>query len=143
MPMIEPEYEEVKEAHAMVVKLCDLYPEKLGHIDPGLIFICAITNKERPEAQTYDSTIVGIKQPISLCCDKKYVIWFYKHIWDGKTEAQQALMLMAKLLRIDEMCDGKVISEDLKDVKCLVKAFGVDYSDNMSVVNILETKQVI
>jgi hypothetical protein len=142
MPMIEPEYEENKDAHQMITKLCDLYPEKLGHIDPNLVFVCAITNKDKPEGQNVDSTIVGIKPPISLCCDKKYVIWFYKQIWDSKDVAQQALMLMAKLLRIDEMCDGKIISEDLKDVKCLVKAFGVDYTNNAAIPNIIDVKQI-
>lgn len=142
MPQIEPEFEIMHDAEQMIVKICDLYPDKFGHIDPNVIGVAAITNKNRPDSQAFDSSMVGIKPPITLYTQKRYIIYFFKNIWDGYTPAQKGFMLIAKLSRIDEELTGKVLPEDLKDVKCLVKAFGVDYLNNPHLPDPLDMKQI-
>lgn len=130
MSQVEPEWAIVKEAEEMVEKLCNMYPDKVGHVDPKLIGCAAITNKERPEAQDYDSKISGIKKPEALFTSKVYVVAFYQNVWDGYTQPQRSAMIMRNLLRIPEGMDGSLIKEDLKDLKCLVSAWGVDYINN-------------
>lgn len=142
MPQLEPEFELMNDAQEMVVKLCDMYPEKFGHIEPKLVLVAAITNKPQPQGQGYDSTIVGIKPPITLCTDKRYIIHFYKNVWEGYTDACRALLIASKLLRIDDDCSGAVLPEDLKDVRCLVKTFGTDYHNDPSAPDILKDKVI-
>lgn len=130
MAQIKSEWEIVGEAEKMVKDLCNLYPDKLGHIDSNRIGCAAIANKEQPATQEYDAKLVGVGEPTSLFCSKQYIISFYKQTWDAYSQAQKSMMVMKQLLRIPEEVDGAVLKEDLKDVRCLVKAFGMDYMDS-------------
>jgi len=130
MANIKTEWEVVKEAEAIVTRLCELYPEKLGHVSADTIGCAQITNKDKPDSQSYIAKIVGVKMPISLYCQKIYVIMFHKNVWDVQTKAQKSAIIMGRLLRIPDEPDGAVTPEDLKDSRSLVKAFGVDYLDN-------------
>jgi hypothetical protein len=142
MPQLEPEFELMNDGMAMVTRLCDMYPDQFGHIEPKLIMVAAIVNKPQPQGQSYDSAIVGIKPPVTLCTDKRYIIHFYKNVWDGYTDGQRALLIASKLLRVDDECSGGVLPEDLKDVRRLVKAFGPDYHNDPAVPDILAVKQI-
>lgn len=142
MAQIKPEWIINGEAETLVRTLCDLYPEKLGHIDSNKIGCAAIANKEQPETKTGDATLVGVSEPTSLYCTKSYIIWFYMNIWEEYTPAQRSFMLMKQLLRIPEDYDGSILKEDLKDVKCLVKTWGVDYMDNPGIPDLSTAKQV-
>jgi hypothetical protein len=140
MPQLEPEFELMNDAQKMIVGLCDMYPDQFGHIEPNLIMVAAIINKDQPQGQAYDSSIVGIKPPVTLCTEKRYIIHFYKNVWDGYTDGQKALLLASKMLRIDDECSGSVIPEDLKDVRRLVKTFGPDYHSDPNGPDILKDK---
>lgn len=142
MAQLKPEWEIIKEAEQLVERLCELYPEKLGHIDPGTIGCAAIVNKDRPDSADWDHKLKGIKEPESLYSSKQYVIWFHKNTWDAYDKKQRAMMIMRALLRVPEEPDGSVVSEDLKDIKCLVRTFGVDYMNNPNIPDISDLKQV-
>lgn len=141
MPEVEIEWEIVKEAEPIIEKLCSVYADRLGHIDPARIGVAAITNKDRPESKEEDSAIGGVKNPDALFSTKNYVIRFYKNVWDDYTKAQRSAMLLRNLLRISEDMDGGLIKEDLKDQKCLVKGWGVDYMKNPSLPDFTESRQ--
>lgn len=127
---IKPEWEVCKESEKIVERLCELYPEKVGHVSPDTIGACAITNKDQPENQDWIAKLIGIKEPVTLYCTKRYIIVFFKNKWDTLNKAQKSVLIMGKLLRIPEDPDGSLLGEDLKDVKCLVKTFGVDYLES-------------
>lgn len=135
MPKEKPEWEIMHDAEKMIAQLVQRYPDKLPQIDPTTIGVAAIVNKEPPESQDWVSKIEGIKAPAALYCSKQYIIHFYKSKWDAMDEAQRAWMLLAKLCRIDDEKDGGVLQEDLKDVKRIVKAVGVDYLYSTSLPN--------
>lgn len=130
MAQIKPEWEIVGEAEKMVQTLCELYPEKLGHVEWNRIGCAAVVNKEQPQGQDYDAKLIGVTEPTILFNSKSYIISFYKQTWDAYSQQQRSVMIMKQLLKIPEENDGSTLKEDLKDVKCLVKAFGLDYMDS-------------
>jgi hypothetical protein len=142
MAQLKPEWEIVKEAETLVERLCELYPEKLGHIDPGTIGCAMITNKDRPDSADWDFKLIGVRDPVSLYSSKQYVIWFHKNVWDVYEKKQKAMMIMRALLKIPEDLDGSVVAEDLKDIKCLVRTWGVDYMTNPNLPDLSDVKQV-
>lgn len=127
---IKPEWEVNKEAEGIVERLCELYPEKVGHVSPDFIGCAQIVNKDQPENQEWNAKLVGVREPVTLYCPKRYIIEFYRNKWEMLNKAQKAVLIMSKLLRIPEDPDGSMLAEDLKDVKCLVKTFGVDYLES-------------
>lgn len=143
MAQIKPEWEIVKEAEQLVARFCELYPEKFGHIQPDTIGCAMITNKDRPDSADYDFKIKGVREPEALYSSKQYVVWFYKNIWDSYNKKQKAFVLFRALMSIPEDPDGSVVKEDLKDWRCLIKIFGIDYMDNPNVPDLSETKQTI
>lgn len=143
MPKIKPEWVISKDAEALVKKLCELYPEKFGHIEPSTIGCAAVINKDKGETQD-DSKIRGLREPESIFSAKIYIISFFMNCWEDYTPAQRAAMIMKNLLRIPDLedgPDGSVAKLDLQDSKCLVKAFGVDYMDSTGLPDLSQAKQ--
>lgn len=141
MPKQEPVWEFSSEADALVKQICETYPEKFGHLDLNLIGCCAIANKEPPESQDWDCKISGVTEPELLFSKKTYVLHFFKCTWEKYEPKQRVLMLFRQLVRIPDEFDGSLLKEDLKDCRCLVKAFGLGYMDNPNVPNLLDVKQ--
>jgi hypothetical protein len=143
MSKVKPEFLQSKEADEVVVKLCNLYPNHLGHVEPKIVGCVSIANKEKNETQP-DSRIRGIHQPDAMFCSVQYVLCFYQDCWDKYTSAQRSMMLFKNLIRIpdtEDGPDGSVLKEDLQDSKMLVKAFGVDYMENPALPDLSVTKQ--
>jgi len=137
-----PEWEVLDAGQDKIKELCDMYPEKIGHIDPAKIGVTVITNKDRGEGQDWDAKIIGITAPASLFSSKTYIIYMNKNTWDTYAPAQRSAMIMFNLLKVPDPMDGSLLKEDLKDQKCMVKAWGVDYMDNPNLPDISATKQV-
>lgn len=143
MPQLKPEYAISNEAMKIVEKLCQLYPERYGHVDPSKIGCVALTNKEKREKQS-DSKIRGIKMPDALFASKLYIIEFYGDCWETYTPAQRSAMMLKNLDRIpdlDDGPDGSVLPEDLKDNRTLVNGWGVDYMANAGLPDFAASKQ--
>jgi len=138
---VVPEWEILDAGQDLIKALCNIYPEKIGHIDPSKVGVAVITNKDRGETQEWDGRMVGITAPASLFSSKLYIIYMNKNTWDTYNPAQRSMMIMRHLLRIPDPSDGSIIKEDLKDLKCLVKMWGVDYMENPSLPDISTTKQ--
>lgn len=132
MPGEKKQYEICKEAQQIIERLCSLYPNKFGHIDPSTVGCVMITNKEKSETQD-DCKIRGVKEPDSIFCSKRYIIEFYKtNVWDLYDAGQRSGMLYKQLERIpdkDEGPDGSVEKLSLQDSRTLVANYGVDYMD--------------
>ena len=143
MPQIKKEYAIHGEAERIVARLCELYPERLGHVATGSVGCVSITNKDKPDSGE-DSRIRGIRMPEQVFCEKKmYVITFFQSCWDAYSPAQRSVMLMKNLLRIpdtEDGPDGSVLAETLKDNKCLIRAFGVDYMQSTSLPNLADAR---
>lgn len=142
MPDVKPEWEINKEAQDFVEKLCETYPEHLGHVEPSAIGCAAITNKPRPKTADWDAKIIGVGEPASLFCSKQYIIYWHRETWEAYDRPRRIMMLLRMLLRTSEEFDGKLLKEDLKDLKRLVKRFGVDYMNEPNLPDLLEAKQV-
>lgn len=145
MPQIKPEWAISGEAQDIVSKLCQLYPERFGHIMSDSIGCIGMMNKDKGENKK-DSKIKGIKMPESLFCSKIYIIEFFQNSWEEYTPAQRAAMLIKNLDRIpdtEDGPDGSVLPEDLKDNRTLVKGWGVDYMDNPQLPDLSESKSLM
>jgi len=131
MPQAEPVWELHREAEDMIAKLVQKYPEILGHItDPEIIGCAAIAGKDKPEGQSWDAQLEGIKEPPALWSKKIYCIKFYKSTWDNYDDAHRQHMLMKQLERIPDETNGKVLPFDLQDSYRFVKTYGPDYMKN-------------
>lgn len=145
MAQLKPEWAISNMAQDIVHKLCQLYPERFGHIDPHTIGCVSLINKEKKDTQP-DSKIRGIKAPESLFCQKMYIVSFYQSCWDEYTPAQRSAMIMKNLDRIpdtEDGPDGSVMPEDLKDNRTLVAGWGVDYMANPSLPDFSSSKQAL
>lgn len=132
MPQIKPEWRISEEAQKIVERLCQLYPERYGHIDAGSIGCVSLVNKDRSGRQP-DSKLKGFRMPEALFSNKLYIINFYESSWQAYTPAQRSAMILKNLDRIpdtEDGPDGSVLAEDLKDNRTLVKEFGVDYMES-------------
>lgn len=147
MPNEAPVWEPCAEAEKLVTKLVENYPDKLGHVLSNQIAVVQITNKERPKGAKWFAKIEGVKAPISLYCDKRYVIHFFKSTWDEFTQPQRAYILTEMLLRIPPSesggePDGSILPEDFKGMLELVKRFGVNPLADPNLPDLSKDKQV-
>lgn len=140
MPKEQPTWELNKDADDMVAKIVERNPEKFGHVDATQIGIAMIAGKDPPDSQDWDAKISGIVQPESLFSKKTYVIWFFKSTWEKYDKRQRSAMLFRQLVRIPDEFDGKLLKEDLKDCRALVKAFGLDYMSSPNLPDLTENK---
>lgn len=141
MPQAEPIYGQHKEAEAIIASLVDKYPERFGHVDASAIGCVEITGKDKPESQDWDAKISGIKAPLSTFASKVYVIEFFKKTWDDYAPQQRQFMLFRMLAQIPEKFDGGSAKIDLKDMRCLVKKFGVNYMERVDLPDLVKEKQ--
>jgi predicted metallopeptidase len=141
MSQIKPEWEIVKEAEDIVARLCELYPDKLGHVNHEVVGCAQMINKEKPDSAPL-AKIMGVKSPLSLYSTKQYVVAFHKNTWDSLTHPQKSVLVMSMLLRIPDDSDGGLLAEDLKDLKVLVRAFGVDYIDSPKLPDLTADKYI-
>ena len=140
MVQVAKEWQVVREAEELVATLCQKYPEKLGMVKADKVGVAQVTNKERPESDDSFAKIIGVTDPANVFCSKMYIIWFFKSTWDELNPAQKSALIMSKLLRISDDCDGGLLAEDLKDIKSMVKNFGVDYMVNPKLPDLAKEK---
>jgi len=138
MAQAQPDWAVHEEGEKLVAALVKAQPQHLGHVDPTKVG-CAITTKPKPESQTWDAQLQGVKEPISKWCEKAYCIVYYKSTWDAMTETQRQAMFFRLLERVHEDCSGKTLPYSLQDSYTLVKKFGADYMLNTKLPDLLTT----
>lgn len=133
----KPVYEVVDEFGELVNKLISLNEDKFGDIDPKMIRMTKITNKEAPSGQPFK--IIRINNPVALFCPFRYVIVTWEQVWDSFSEDQKGLMLLDVLhyLEPDEE-EPKLISPDVKDHSDMLRTFGVDYLNNPEIKGVFK-----
>ena len=142
MARLEPEYVVLKEETNDIIKgLCDKYPDDFAHIDPEVIACAQIINKDRPPTCDWHYKIMGVKKPASLFSQKVYTIYWYKNWWEGLDKAHKEMFVAEALLLLPAEMDGSVLPANLKGVKCLCKAFGLDWKEKDDLPSLLEAKQ--
>jgi hypothetical protein len=141
MPKAEPQWKFATEADEMVKKIIQTYPERFSHIDPDQLGCAMIEGKDPPDSQDWDCKINGITAPEQLFSKKTYVLHFFRSTWEKYDKRQRAAMLFRQIVRIPEEFDGKLAKEDLKDCRCLVKAFGLGYMNSPKLPDLLDAKQ--
>ena len=147
MPNEGLQWEQVKSAESMVEQLISNYPDKFGHVVHDQVAVFQIANKERPKGAKWFAKIEGVKAPISLVCEKRYIIYFFKSTWDEFSEAQRSYILTEMLYHIPEPesggePDGSIQPEDFKGFTSLVKRFGVNPLADPNLPNLAKDKQV-
>lgn len=131
MATVKPEWELSRDAEQLVSKLKEKYPTKFGHITVDQVGCAMITNKDKPDSQEWIAKITGVVDPVTIYCSKKYIIQFYRSSWDALTPAQKSAVIFQQMCKIPDDPDGKLNTEDLKDIKCMVKSLGVDYINRL------------
>ncbi len=129
MSQTKPVWEQIKQFNTFAEQLIEKYPERFGKIEP-IWFICyAITNKERPDANTKPYEMSGVTEPESFTNTKKYFVKLYLTDWDSRDEAGRKWLVFSALDRLDsdEPDNGKVRGFDYKDQATLVRTLGPDW----------------
>jgi predicted metallopeptidase len=146
MPNEALQWEQVKEAEGKIEKLINNYPDKFGHIQANQVAVVQVVNKERPKGAKWFAKIEGIKAPISLFCEKRYIVYFFKSTWDDFNEAQRSWILTEMLYHIPATDggepDGSILPDDFKGMRELVKRFGVDPLSDPNLPDLAKEKQV-
>ena len=127
-------YIEVEEFPQMVRKLIDLNPEKFGHIDPLVLRMVAITNKE----PSYVWKVQPVKNPVAIFCkDVRFIVKVFQSIWETYSEDQKGLVILDMLLSLEpDEEEPKIIPFNLSDHADMIKTFGVNYLDNPEIRNL-------
>ena len=129
MPQIEAVYEELPEFIDLADKLISKFPEEFANIDIARIACVAITNKKRGDKKRNLWELRSIRPPISLFCQKEYIVVFYSHDWEEMNEKQHSLIAADVLCSIPPNGKGAIIPMDYKDHSKMLRTFGVDYID--------------
>ena len=145
MPNLAPEWEHNKEADEIVAKLVEMYPDKIGHIEPDTIACVMVTNKDKPDKTKWFAKIIGVQPPVDIFCSKSYVISFFQNTWDDFSPAARSMMLLDRLVRVPDDYDGsnagKVLADDLSGWKALIERFGVDFIEKDGLPDVAEVHQ--
>ena len=135
MPRESKEYEIVEEFDGMVRKLIDLNGEKFGHIDPNVLRMAAITNKE----SSYEYKVKAVANPTALFCpDVRFIITVFMSDWESYSEDRKALIICKALLSLEpDEKEPKVNPFDLSDHSDMIRTFGIDYLENPEIQGLL------
>jgi hypothetical protein len=134
----KPIYEIVEEFGDMLTTLVNVNEDKFGEVDPKMLRMVKITNKEPPEVAPYFK-IKAINNPTALFCPFRFIVITWSQAWDVFDEDQRALLLLDVLhyLAPDEE-EPKLIQPDIKDHGPMLRTFGVDYMSNPDLKGILK-----
>ena len=136
MPREAKEYEIIEEFSPMMRTLIELNEEKFGHIDPNVIRMAAITNKE----PSFEYKVKAIPNPIALFCpDVRFIVVVFQSVWETYSEDQKAMLICKALFSLEpDEKEPKVKPFDLSDHSDMIKTFGVDYINNPEIRGLLE-----
>lgn len=137
MPQVPANYEELPEIIDIADQLIDRYPDVFGGIDLGRISAFAITNKDRKNDSKPIWEVMPVKAPVSMLCNKDYIINVYLDSYEALGEKHRAALVADALNAIDTEGKGKVNPKDLKEYAVMVRTFGVDFMDNPDIPDIL------
>lgn len=133
----KPQYEIVEGFTDLLDRAINNNEDRFGHIDPKMIRMAQITNKEPPECGP-QFKIIRINNPVALVCPYRYMVVTWQQVWDEFSEDRKALMVFDILLSLEpDEEEPKLIAPDIKAHGTMLRTFGVDYMDNPSLKNLL------
>jgi hypothetical protein len=130
----KPRYEVIEGSREMLEKLISLNDDRFGHIDPKIIGVVAIVNKE----PSFPYKIIKINNPVAMFCHLRYIFVFFESVWESMNEDQRGLIMLDMLFSLDpDEDEPKLIAPDVKDHSAMLRTFGVDYLDNPGIRDVL------
>lgn len=129
-------YTIIEEFGDLVKKIIEINAEDYGHIDPLVLRMVAIQNKE----PSYWYKIRTVKNPIAMfCSDVRYVAVVFESVWQTYTPNQKAMTIINILESLEpDEDEPKVRSYNLNDHERIVKTFGVGYMENADIQDLLK-----
>lgn len=137
MSTVPNQYQEIDDFNSIAAKLVARYPDVFADKKVDRIAAVAITNKERPRKKNQLWELRPVVPPITLYCNKEYIVTFYLNDWESMNEKYRALAVADILLSISSEGSGKTVPFDMKDHGIMLRTFGVDYLENPSAPDIL------
>lgn len=137
MPQVAPNYEELPEFLDIADQLVDRFPEVYGNTDLGRIACFAVTNKERKDSSKPIWEIMPIKSPLSILCNKDYVIKVFQNSYEELGDKHKTALVADALNAISEEGKGKINPKDLKEYAIMIRTLGVDFMDNPDIPDLL------
>ena len=141
MPQVEKVHSRVEEAEEIIAQLCEEYPEALWAVNPNIVAVLGVENKERPKNSKKLATIrpvKGINKSLMILNNipVRYVIEIYWDEWNKWSQSQKVVIMFHEVLHIgDEI--GKTVKHDLEDFKIMINSLGVDWYKNPNLPNLL------
>lgn len=137
MPQVAPNYEELPEFLDIADQLIDRFPDMFGQIDLGRISAFAVTNKDRKDASKPIWEIMPVKPPVSILCNKDYIINVFQNSYEELGEKHKAVLVADALNAISTEGKGKLNPKDLKEYAVMVRTLGVDFMENPDIPDLL------
>lgn len=137
-------YERVEDAEEIVRELVVKYPDELWAINPKIITVLGVTNKERPKSSTKLACISPIKGATRALMqinnvETRYVIEVYWSEWNTWTQAQKVAVIFHELLHPGSEI-GKTVKHDVEDFRIMVDKLGVEWFSDPNLPNLLNDK---
>jgi predicted metallopeptidase len=139
--MADKVYSRVTEAEEMIKLLCEKQPEVLWCVQPSMVAVLGIENKERSEKNKTLAKIKAVKG-----CEKailqlnnvpvRYIIEVWWSDWHTWTPRQKQWLLVHELLHIHHEI-GKSIKHDCEDFKIILDKVGVNWIDSQTLPDLL------
>lgn len=144
MGQSEKIYSTVTEAQTMVKELCVKYAEAMWQVQPEIISVLGVENKERPKSSTKLSKIKairGIEKAVFKQHDVsvRYVIELFWSDWNEWSEEQRQWVIFHELLHVSHE-ETKAIKHDCEDFMILLDAVGVNWFNAKRLPNMLNTQ---
>lgn len=139
MPQIAPDFEELPEILQFADQLIDRYPEMFGGIELSRISAFAVTNKDRKDESKPIWEMMSVKPPLSIMCNKDYVIKIFLNSYEAMGEKHRVAMVADALNSISSDGQGKLNARDLKEYAVMVRTLGVDYMTNPDIPDLLNS----
>lgn len=144
-PIYEKSEEMIEIVKDILKERNDLFP----YIYPEMIQCGVRVDKIAPANQKKILQIKGVRGPLSLMTDVKYVIYGYDSMWSSLSREKKVVYVANMLKRIKfptetelkELAEkgedfewGKLESPDMMDFKSFIKALGIDWDENSTEV---------
>jgi hypothetical protein len=128
--MSEKTYSVIDEGQKIVKKLCEIYPSVLWQVNPELVAVLGIENKE-PTKRSKDFTVRSVKNAekaifIMNKVRTRFIIETYWTNWNTWNSPRKEWTILNALLRVSRD-EGKLIPPDCVDFRILLDKVSFDW----------------
>jgi predicted metallopeptidase len=140
----EKVYSRVTEAEEIVKGLCAKQPEVLWCVQPAMVAVLGIENKERSEKNKTLAKIKAIKGGEKAILQlnnipARYIIEIYWSDWREWSDRKKQWIIFHELLHVHNEI-GRLIKHDSEDFKILLDKVGVSWTETKDLPDLLNDK---